>query len=235
MTGRTLGVMAKWPVPGHVKTRLAEATSPSFAAAVAAAFLEDFLDRLTPLPVRRTLAYAPDESRAFFDTLVGDRFLLHPQGEGDLGQRLWRFFDEQFRSGATSVVVLGTDSPTVPITYIEQAFQKLDRAEVVLGPATDGGYYLLGCNRPLPSLFDGIPWSSPEVLRFTVDRIVALGVRLALLPPWYDVDTREDWRMLRGHMAAMRRGQIDPGIPRTERLIEGSLADDRQRSDQLPI
>jgi glycosyltransferase A (GT-A) superfamily protein (DUF2064 family) len=119
---------------------------------------------------------------------------------------------------ASKVVVIGTDSPTLPVEYIERAFADLDRADVVLGPAVDGGYYLVGCRR-LPPIFAGIDWSSNRVLAQTIDRLVTPSWSLALLPPWYDVDTPKDWSMLRGHVKAMRRARIDPGIPHTESLL----------------
>ncbi len=213
-----LGLFAKRPRPGEVKTRLAAATSPQFAADVAAAFLGDVLDRLTPLPVRRVVAFAPADAAAYFAALVGDRFSLCPQSDGDLGRRLAAFFDAQFAAGAGRVVVVGADSPTLPVAHVEQAFAELDRADVVLGPATDGGYTLVGCARRPAPVFDRIPWSGPDVLAATVARLADAGAKLALLPPWYDVDTRDDWRMLRGHVAALRRAGTDPGVPRTEHL-----------------
>jgi hypothetical protein len=96
----------------------------------------------------------------------------------------------------------------------------LDSHDVVLGPATDGGYYLVGCAREAPAIFANIPWGSSQVLRDTVGAIAGAGCRLALLPPWYDVDTLDDWRMLQGHVAALRQAGLDPGIPHTERLLQ---------------
>jgi rSAM/selenodomain-associated transferase 1 len=142
-----------------------------------------------------------------------------PQVEGDLGQRMAAFFSAQFQAGAAKVVLVGTDSPTLPLSFIAQAFQQLDRAELVLGPATDGGYYLIGCKEPLPPIFKGIAWGTSAVLGETVGRLPDSRWQLALLPPWYDVDTVADWQMLRGHLAALRRAGVDPGLPHTEALI----------------
>jgi glycosyltransferase A (GT-A) superfamily protein (DUF2064 family) len=91
---------------------------------------------------------------------------------------------------------------------------------VVLGPATDGGYYLLGCGPKVPPIFDGIAWGRATVLRETIARLSAPSWRVALLPPWYDVDTAEDWAMLRGHLAALRRAGIAPLTPHTESLFD---------------
>jgi len=213
-----LGLFAKWPEPGRVKTRLAAGTSLNHAAAVARAFLMDLIERLSAVEARRILAFAPPETAPLFADLVGDRFALVPQADGDLGCRLSLFFDVQLSAGAESVVVLGTDSPTLPLTLIEQGFAALQRADVVLGPATDGGYYLVGCGRRVPPIFEGIAWGGPTVLAETIARLADPAWRLVVLPPWYDVDTGADWQMLCGHIAALRRAGLDPGVPHTERL-----------------
>jgi rSAM/selenodomain-associated transferase 1 len=220
---RVLGLLAKQPLPGMVKTRLAAETSRDFAAQVAAAFLTDSVERLAGIEARRVLAYAPPEAEPFFSQLVQDRFALVPQVEGDLGRRMAAFFQDQFQAGARKVVLLGVDSPTLPLSYIEEAFNKLDRADLVLGPATDGGYYLVGCSagriaNRLPPIFENMTWSQPDVLEATIARLHDFSWKLELLPPWYDVDTLNDWRMFRGHLAAMHRAGVNPGLPRTEAL-----------------
>jgi rSAM/selenodomain-associated transferase 1 len=216
-----LGLFAKWPAPGAVKTRLASHTSPEWAAHVARAFLGDTLERLAVLPVRRVLAYAPPEAGAAFAALTGDGYETVPQAFGDLGQRLAVFLEQQLQNGANAVVIVGADSPTLPLEHVTQAFRALDDADLVLGPTTDGGYYLLGCGRRVPPIFAGIDWSTNRVLAQTVACLADPAWRLALLPPWYDVDTVEDWTMLCGHLAALRRAGLDPGVPRTEALTRG--------------
>jgi rSAM/selenodomain-associated transferase 1 len=214
-----LGLFAKWPRPGMVKTRLAAAVGRERAARIARAFLLDTLDRLAAVPVRRVVAYDPDDAHLDFAALLSGRFGLRPQGNGDLGVRLKRFLTSEIAGGADSVVVVGADSPTLPVEYVERAFVELEQADVVLGPATDGGYYLLGCGRRLPPVFDGVLWGGSRVLADTVARRPADGWRLAVLPAWYDVDTPDDWNMLRGHLAALRRAGVDPGVPNTEELL----------------
>lgn len=214
-----LGVFAKRPRPGDVKSRLAAATSAEWAARVALAFLRDTAARLARVPARRVLAFSPPDAEGFFRELAGGRFDVRPQAEGDLGKRMAAFVGEQLEAGATRVVLVGTDSPTLPVALVEQAFRALDGADVVIGPATDGGYYLIGCARQTPPVFDGITWGGPEVLRETVRRLEAAFRTLALLPPWYDVDTLDDWRALRGHVAALRGAGHDPAVPHTEALL----------------
>jgi glycosyltransferase A (GT-A) superfamily protein (DUF2064 family) len=129
------------------------------------------------------------------------------------------------------VVVVGADSPTLPPALVIQAFTELEGKAVVLGPATDGGYYLIGSRDPATDLFHDISWSGPKVLAATVARIQKSGRSLALLPPWYDVDTLQDWSMLRGHVHAQRAAGLDPAVPHTEELLEtwGQMTIDRFR------
>ena len=123
--------------------------------------------------------------------------------------------------------MVGAHSPTLPVACVEQAFDKLEHADVVLGPTSDGGYYLVGCGPrtssrqagSVPPLFEGIAWSTPRALSDTIAALADPRWRLALLPVWYDVDTPDDWTMLCGHVAALRRAAIDPGVPHTEELI----------------
>jgi rSAM/selenodomain-associated transferase 1 len=215
---RVLGVFAKWPGPGAVKTRLA-VRNPALGARVARAFLLDTLDRVADLDARRVLVFAPPETHDEFAAIAGSRFRLQAQQAGDLGQRMAAFFSRELASGASQVAVIGTDSPTLPSEFVDQAFAALDTADVVLGPATDGGYYLLGCGRRLPPVFDGIDWGTSRVLEQTISRLAGTTWRVAVLKPWYDVDTPDDWATLSGHVAALRLAGDDPQVPRTEALL----------------
>jgi rSAM/selenodomain-associated transferase 1 len=215
---RVLGLFAKRPVPGEVKTRLAAETSPAWAAQVAEACLLDTLDQLAGINAHRVVGFAPLDAEAYFAEVVRGRFELVPQVQGDLGERMSAFFTQQLTAGAEKVVLTGADSPSLPADYIERAFADLEQVDVVLGPATDGGYYLLGCGRRLPPIFDRIPWSSERVLAETVARLVERSWGLALLPPWYDVDTLSDWQRLQGHLAALERAGIDPGLANVRRI-----------------
>ncbi len=215
MSKRVLALFAKWPCDGAAKTRLGER-----GAEVARAFLLDSVERFSCIDARRILAFTPDDTEKDFADLVQDRFDLVPQGSGDLGRRLSFFWEARLREGAAAVVFLGADSPTLPVEYVVEAFTRLETADVVLGPATDGGYYLLGCAREVPPIFDGIAWGTSRVLHETIQRLSDPRWRVSLLPPWYDVDTPNDWEMLCGHVAALRRAGVDPQLPHTEALME---------------
>ena len=192
---------------------------PAWAVRVAQAFLLDAIHRLAAVDAHRVLAFAPAECEAAFAAIAAGRFELTPQADGDLGRRMAAFVQQQMDAGARLVVLVGTDSPTLPVEYVERAFAELELSDVVIGPATDGGYYLIGCGPRRPPLFEEVAWSTGRVLADTVTALADPRWRLALLPPWYDVDTPEDWVMLRGHLAALRRAGIDANTPHVDALI----------------
>src|SRR6266852_1374278 len=144
--GNLLGVFAKQPTAGKAKTRLAQPTSAEWARRVATALLEDTLDRFGAVAGNRAIVFAPAEAAAFFAELSKERFELIPQAVGDLGERLRHFFTATRQRGFANVVAVGADSPTLPTEYIEQAFRLLATHDVVIGPAFDGGYYLIGAS-----------------------------------------------------------------------------------------
>ena len=220
MYHQSLGVFAKEPRPGHVKSRLAAATSPEWAAWIADAFLRDTIDRLAQVEAQRFLLYSPEDSKEYFAALAGNQFQLIPQADGDLGRRMEQFIVGQFQAGAQRIVIVGSDSPSLPPEWIEDAFRKLDEANLVIGPATDGGYYLLGCAGSALPIFDNIAWGSEKVLSETISRLSDAAWRIALLPPWYDVDSVADLWALKGHIAAFRRSGTDPRLPHTEKLLQ---------------
>lgn len=203
MSDSVLGVFVKQPVSGAVKTRLAAALGDEAAAKFYEAFLTDVVDRFRATADRRTLCFAPDDdaARAYFDSLAGDEYEIEPQSQGDLGARLAACFERAFERGAERVVVIGSDSPTLPAALVDEAFNQLDgRRDAVVGPALDGGYYLIGLAKQPRPIFEGIDWSGPQVLEQTIERIREAGATFALLPPWYDVDEVDDLQILKGHL-----------------------------------
>jgi rSAM/selenodomain-associated transferase 1 len=219
-----LGIFAKQPIRGQAKTRLAHATSTEWAERVASAFLGDTLDRFSTVPANCVVVYAPASGGDYFSATAQQRYETMPQCDGDLGQRLGAFFRDARSRGFQCVVAIGTDSPTLPVAYVEQAIQLLPTHDFVIGPASDGGYYLIGTSCDECSIFDEIPWSTSRVLESTIARIRDASTTVALLPPWYDVDTVDDWNLLRGHVLGLRRSGVDPGVPRVERLIQEESA-----------
>ncbi len=188
----TLLVFAKAPRPGTVKTRLAREVGHPAATAVYRRMGRLIVDRVAPAPAIPTVCYDPDGAEAEVREWLGPaprRYWY--QGGGDLGARMSRMFGRAFeRSGR--VVVIGTDTPSVTAQTVTRAIGALDSADVVLGPARDGGYYLMALREPRPGLFAGIPWSTESVLAETLARCTALGLSVTLLEVESDIDTAED-------------------------------------------
>jgi rSAM/selenodomain-associated transferase 1 len=199
---RSLAIVAKQPAPGQTKTRLCPPLSGEEAAALYACFLADTLDIMRQAPAaQRTIAYLPTAAGDYFRQLAPDMTLVTQRGEG-LGERLDNLLTDVLASGATHAVVMDSDSPTLPPHYVAQAFAALDEgADVVLGPCLDGGYYLIGMKRPHPRLLREVTMSTPDVLRDTLAIAEGLGVRVTLLPAWYDVDTIAELQALQAELA----------------------------------
>jgi rSAM/selenodomain-associated transferase 2/rSAM/selenodomain-associated transferase 1 len=190
---RSLLVFAKAPVPGRVKTRLAAEIGAEAAAAAYRRLGRMVLDHVRGGPYRTTVVFHPPEAAATMKSWLGGEGLeFLPQSEGGLGERLHAAFARAFRE-SREVVVVGTDAPGVNLQLIVEAFGRLQSCDLVLGPANDGGYYLLGLRRWVPEIFQGIPWSTGEVLEETERRARALGLSHSRLETLTDVDTRDDW------------------------------------------
>jgi rSAM/selenodomain-associated transferase 1 len=188
-------VFAKEPNPGQVKTRLVPPLSPEAAARLYQAFLLDILEesaRLSPLSL--ALAYSPESAEDWFANLAPAGARLFPQAGADLGERMAGAFDWAFRAGYGPVLLRGSDTPDLPGTVILAAQEVLEagEADVALGPAMDGGYYLVGLRAAHPGLFRDLAWSTPEVLAVTRKRAEKLGLKVHLLEPWRDIDSHDD-------------------------------------------
>ncbi|MCY2993337.1 MAG: TIGR04282 family arsenosugar biosynthesis glycosyltransferase [Planctomycetota bacterium] len=189
---KQLAIFAKYWEPGQVKTRLAAAIGYREASRLYQAFLTTLLRRFAKSAEQAVLVYTPLERRAEFAHIAGKAWELRPQEEGDLGQRMARYFSAALRAGANRVVLIGSDSPHVPSEYIAQAFDALNESPVVLGPTSDGGYYLVGASGAVPPIFSGVAWSSPAVWSQTLRLLEQAGCPFAVLPEWYDVDQVDD-------------------------------------------
>jgi hypothetical protein len=183
-----LGMFAKYWEPGRVKTRLAAAIGDQAASSLYRRFVLTLVQRFADVGQRRVLAYTPAERQTEFESLAAEDWQLAAQAGGNLGERMQAYFANAFRSGATRVVLIGSDSPNLPLDYVNDAFQQLDDAPVVLGPADDGGYYLVGAAGSVPPIFAGIQWSSPQVWAQTLNRLRDADCPYGVLPVWYDVD-----------------------------------------------
>ena len=193
MSDCRLIVFVKAPRAGFVKTRLAAALGPHGALAAYRALVERVLGELSPLRDVE-LRFAPDDATAEISAWLRPDWGAAPQGDGDLGARMHRAFAQAFASCATRVVLIGSDCPHVNTGDIAAAAAALTEYDVVLGPAEDGGYWLVALRAPAPGLFEQIAWSTERVLAQTRARAPSLGLRVHLLRTLPDVDTVEDWQ-----------------------------------------
>lgn len=186
-------IFLKYPTPGRVKTRLGAEIGHDLAAELYRKFI-----RLTVRLVRESgaervyAAYDPAHPVQAYRRIVSGEVIWFPQRGEDLGQRMYNATEYALTEGADRVVIVGTDSPTLPARRVGEALRRLSQSDLVLGPAEDGGYYLIGLRRPIKTIFENVAWSSSSVLEATLARARAVGVRYELLSPWYDVDEVAD-------------------------------------------
>lgn len=201
--------MAKVPVAGTVKTRLAPFLSSEKCAELATAFLLDAERKAKSICKKTILAYSPaDQTDVLGDILRFENILIEQTG-ATLGERMSNAFEFAFAAKSDAVVMIGTDSPTFSADFIELAFEYLEnKADVVLGKSADGGFYLIGLQRKnYPELFENVVWSSPSVFAQTIANAAQLNLRLKEIPAWYDVDTPDDLLILRDEILGDKPAQ----------------------------
>lgn len=233
-------VFTRYPEPGKTKTRLIPALGPEGAATVQRQMTEHTLARIRELAKKRSVSVEvryEGGSRRLMRRWLGQDLSYCRQGGGDLGARLNRAFCDAFAAGMERVVIMGADCPGLTGEIIERALAALEQSDVVLGPALDGGYYLIGLRRPIPDLFANVSWGTAEVLEQTRRIINRIGLSSVLLEPLGDVDRPEDlpvWEREVQRLAA--RGPLLPIsiiIPTLNEAasIEATLASLRGASD----
>jgi len=184
-----IALFAKAPRPGHVKTRLVPPLTRDEAARIARAALEDTARHIVPAVDARWTLYLDGAADDSIRLLAGERGVTIAEQQGsDLGERLATAFQEMRRKGGRRLLAIGSDSPTLDPQRVRDAIEALSTWDVVLGPAEDGGYYLVGMRGSHEAIFDGVPWSTAAVVAKTLERAAALGLTVRLLPPWYDLD-----------------------------------------------
>lgn len=189
-----LGLMAKAPLAGEVKTRLVPPLTLSEAAALNVCFLRDMATNVKSIAETEQasglVVYTPVGSESAFDGVLPDGFKLLAQRGTSLGERLFNATDDLLREGHSAVCLINSDSPTLPRSILIRAIEALapEGDRVVLGAADDGGYYLIGLKQAHWNLFDRIVWSTSDVLTRTTQRAAEIDLPVELLPRWYDVD-----------------------------------------------
>jgi uncharacterized protein len=189
-----LGVMAKAPLAGEVKTRLVPPLTEQEAAELNVCFLRDMAANIASVSEAEATAglvvYTPVGSESAFDGVLPEGFKLLAQHGISLGERLYNASNDLLRRGYGAVCLINSDSPTLPRSILIRAIQLIrsDGDRVVLGAAEDGGYYLIGLKHAHGNLFNGIEWSTSDVLARTRQRAAEIDLQVEMLPPWYDVD-----------------------------------------------
>lgn len=182
-------IFIKNPVLGTVKTRLAHGIGSKNALIVYKDLLENCRLETTKVDSNRYLFYSQEVQK---DEWSEDLFIKRLQEEGDLGERIIGAFHSVFKNKEEKTLIIGSDCYDLKASIIEAAFKKLDDADLVIGPANDGGYYLLGTKKFYPLLFEGISWSTSEVFNQTVGQAKRLGLSTAVLQELIDIDTLDD-------------------------------------------
>jgi uncharacterized protein len=221
---RALLVFAKTPKPGKVKTRLRAAVSPEVAAALHEACIEDTLQLVRKMRGYDVFVFAAG-GVSYFRALVkkqgsGARVRVLPQRGADLGARMEGAFRKCFAMGYREVVVIGTDTPWMGAERVRRAFAELKANDLVIGPAEDGGYYLLGMRMFVPEIFRKIPWSTGRVLELTLKVVGKAKLRGKLLRRDFDLDRPEDLR--RAARMLKRRPRLAPALAAAIEKVEGA-------------
>jgi uncharacterized protein len=230
--GCATAIMAKAPRVGDVKTRLVPPLSPADAAALSGCFIRDIAENIAAAgksaAIRGYVAYSPPGSESAFGPLLPDGVRLLPSRRAGLGLSLVDAAEDLLAAGYGAACLVNSDSPTLPTTFLVQAAQALalpgDR--IVLGPADDGGYYLIGLKRPHLRLFEDITWSTGQVLQQTLDRAAELGLDIVTLPHWYDVDDLDSLRLLVNEITGSGRSGLGYPAPHTAAFLRTLLSRD---------
>ena len=187
-------MFVKSPTAGEVKTRLAAEIGEGATVGLYKCFVEDLISTVGTLDVGLRFCFHPPEAKSLFLQWLGEQHSYIAQTGDDLGERLKNAFVDAFEQGYSKVVAIGSDSPDLPASFLREAFEGLDSHDAVVGPSSDGGYYLIGFSADsfAPGAFDGIAWSTSAVLGQTRMKLKMHGLGVHLLPQWYDVDTRSD-------------------------------------------
>jgi uncharacterized protein len=189
----TIIIFCKYPVEGNVKTRIAKTIGNEFAVNLYKLLSEyTFQELLKTENVFQYLFYDNIAERDNIKKWAGAEFSFELQEGNDLGEKMYNAFKKVIDRGSTKTIIVGTDIPDISSDVIQKAFQALNNSDVVIGPAKDGGYYLLGMKKLFRSFFTGIEWSKDTVLKKTLEKINSLDLSYSMLPELIDIDTEED-------------------------------------------
>ncbi|MDR3666677.1 MAG: TIGR04282 family arsenosugar biosynthesis glycosyltransferase [Ignavibacteriaceae bacterium] len=189
----SLIVFLRYPEKGKVKTRLAATTSEEFAQQWYRKCVDKIMSEIDKIPnIETNIFYSDRKEKEKVIKWLGNKFIYHHQEGTDLGEKMQNAFFNVFSHNSGKVIIIGTDIPDLNQNILTNAFELLDKNDIVLGPSVDGGYYLLGMNRLHNSLFEGIEFSTSTVLSETISKIDKLGLTFSILPKLQDIDIEDD-------------------------------------------
>ena len=203
-------LFARDPVLGQVKTRLSSSLDDETILRLYTCFVEDSLEKIRKVDNADCfVGISPSNLSGFFNGIEGSDIRLFIQQGANLGDKMRQAFVDRFADGYKKVVIIGSDSPSLPVSYIDEVLTSYK--DLILGPSTDGGYYLIGMVGKVFEVFGGIAWGTDQVLDETLDRVKKAGVSLELLPVWYDVDFPEDLKFLKTHLELITQSGLCEG------------------------
>lgn len=224
-----VGIFCKTPAAGLSKTRLSPPLRPEDCAVLSGCFIRDLAGTMVALAreggITPYAIYTPAGSERELRRLLPSGFRLLLQSSEDFGARILRATSDLLEEGHAGAIVVNADSPTLPAAILRDAAAAVREKDcVVLSPAIDGGYTLIGLSRRHAGLFRDIPWSTPQVYRLTLERAAEIGVPVAAVPGWYDVDDRESLALLEAELAGDRlpfaaAGLVGAAAPATRRFL----------------
>lgn len=198
----SLIIMAKVPEPGSVKTRLQPCFTPEQSKSLATCFLKDAESKAQMLDCQSIIAFSPVDQKEELGRILQYENTVIEQSGKNLGMRMLNAIDFAFQNGFDSVVLIGTDCPTLRLENIKLAFKYLERGrDAVIGETEDGGFYLIGLKFLPKGIFDAVDWSTNRTFNQTVENIQNAKVKLEKLEVWYDVDLPKDVERLRQELA----------------------------------
>lgn len=212
-----VAIVCKTPAAGKSKTRLSPPLKPEECAAISGCFIRDLAETMHSLArdgdVAAGAVYTPQGSEAELRKLLPDGFHLTLQGEGDLGARLLKATADLIEAGFGGAILVNSDSPTLPKSILRAAVDAVRQGDnVVLSPAFDGGYTLIGLSKPHPRLYDDMPWSTSAVYKLTLDRAREIGLPVVNVPGWYDVDDAASFAILEDELRGIPPSFAEPDL-----------------------
>ena len=215
-------LFARDPILGKVKTRLSPFLEEDVILKLYTCFLQDSLYNIRQVEnVDRFVGVAPSNESGFFTGTLGSDIRIFVQEGENLGDKMRGAIQDRFVEGYERVVIIGSDSPSLPVAYICRAMGS-DK-DMVLGPSTDGGYCLIGMRRKVVEVFKDVTWGTETVLQETCEHLVHNGASLELLPVWYDVDTPEDLKFYKTHLDLIQQAGLG-AFGETGKLLNEILA-----------